>query len=131
MTARIRFLPSGREIEVACGAYLTAAAVAAEVEIIHDCDGQGLCGTCRVRVEEGEKNLSPLDSRERAQLGETIEEGWRLCCLVRISGDATVSVPEGGFAYPPELQRGPSSALARSTSETARINRARASVTAE
>jgi hypothetical protein len=28
-----------------------------------------------------------------------------LCCLVRVLGDVVVRVPEGGFAYPPELQR--------------------------
>ena len=36
---------------------------------------------------------------------EVVDQGWRLCCLARVYGDVVVRVPEGGFAYPPELQR--------------------------
>lgn len=105
MTPRIRFLPSGREVDIARGAHLTAAAVRAGVAIVHDCDGQGVCGTCRVRVEAGADRLSPIDPRERLQLGPEVDHGWRLCCLVRVWGSVTVRAPEGGFAYPPEHQR--------------------------
>ncbi|MFN2421051.1 MAG: 2Fe-2S iron-sulfur cluster-binding protein [Gemmatimonadota bacterium] len=104
-TAQVQFLPSQREIEVPHGAHLTAAAVSAGVAIVHDCDGQGVCSTCRVQVVEGGQNLSPLDARERDQLGADVDRQWRLCCLVRVLGDVVVRVPEGGFAYPPELQR--------------------------
>jgi ferredoxin len=103
--ARVRFLPPDRAVEVVRGTYLTAAAVRAGVPIVHDCDGQGLCGTCRVRVESGAHRLSPIDPRERVQLGPDVDRGWRLCCLVRVEGSATIRTPEGGFAYPPELQR--------------------------
>ena len=104
-SARVRFLPADLAVQVARGSFLTAAAARAGVSIVHDCDGQGVCGTCRVRVEEGAGSLSPVDPRERLQLGPAVTEGWRLCCLVRVEGDATVRVPAGGFAYPPELQR--------------------------
>jgi ferredoxin len=104
-TARVRFLPFDRVIEVPVGSYLTAAAARADVPIVHDCDGQGVCGTCRVRVQSGAGRLSPIDPRERDQLGADVDRGWRLCCLVRVLGNATVRAPEGGFAYPPELQR--------------------------
>ncbi len=103
--ARVRFLPADREISVSAGTYLTTAAVRAGVSIIHDCDGQGVCGTCRVRVEAGAESLVPVDPRERDQLGEAVTEGWRLCCLVRLTGDLTVRVPPPGFAYRPDLQR--------------------------
>jgi ferredoxin len=103
--ARVRFLPCDRVIEVRAGSYLTAAAARAGVPIVHDCDGQGVCGTCRVRVESGADRLSPIDPRERVQLGPDVDRGWRLCCLVRVVGNATIRAPEGGFAYPPELQR--------------------------
>lgn len=103
--SRVRFLPSGREIEVRPGTWLTAAAVRAGVPIVHDCDGQGVCSTCRVRVTEGAPVPPRPDERERFQLGGLVDEGWRLCCLLKVSGDLTVEVPEGGFAYPPGLQR--------------------------
>lgn len=106
MRATVRFLPSGREVSVPAGTYLTTAAVRAEVAIIHDCDGQGVCSTCRVQVVEGGDALEPPDPRERIQLGPAIEAGWRLCCLVVVTGDCAVRVPAGDFAYPPELQRG-------------------------
>ncbi|HUP00294.1 MAG TPA: hypothetical protein VM737_02075 [Gemmatimonadota bacterium] len=45
-------------------------------------------------------------SAERGrQLGALIDHGWRLCCLVKVHGDLGLRVPQGGFAYPPELQR--------------------------
>ncbi len=103
--ARVLFLPSEREVNVPPGAYLTAAAVRGGVVIVHDCDGQGVCSTCRIRVEAGAGRLSPVEECEREQLGSDIDAGWRLCCRVRVLGDAVVRVPEGGFAYPPELQR--------------------------
>ncbi|HJU87473.1 MAG TPA: 2Fe-2S iron-sulfur cluster-binding protein [Gemmatimonadota bacterium] len=103
--ARVRFLPSGRETSVASGSFLTTAAVRAGVEIVHDCDGQGVCGTCQVLVEEGAPALSPPDPREREQLGSRLEHGWRLCCLAIVEGDCVVRVPVGTFAYPPEQQR--------------------------
>ena len=102
----VRFLPSGREAFVPAGTYLTTAAVRAGVEIIHDCDGQGVCSTCRVQVVEGSDAVGPPDARERHQLGAAIASGWRLCCLVVLSGDCVVRVPAGDFPYPPELQRG-------------------------
>ncbi len=103
--ARVRFLPSGRETHVASGTFLTTAAVRAGVEIVHDCDGQGLCSTCQVHVEEGAESLSRPDPREHAQLGDRVERGWRLCCLTIVEGDCAVRVPVGTFAYPPEQQR--------------------------
>lgn len=103
--ARVRFLPSGREARVARGTFLTTAAVRAGVAIVHDCDGQGVCATCQLFVEEGADRLSSPDPREREQLGTRIEQGWRLCCLTIVEGDCVVRVPVGTFAYPPEQQR--------------------------
>ena len=104
--ARVRFLPSGREVRVSSGTFLTSAAVRAGVTIVHDCDGQGVCGTCQVMIEEGASALSPTDPRERIQLGARVDEGWRLCCLVIVEQDCVVRVPVGTFAYPPDQQRG-------------------------
>lgn len=109
MTPVARFLASdGRllaEIEAPAGVWLTAAATRAGVSIVHDCDGQGVCGTCRVRIDAGAGRLSAPDPEERAQLGGAIEDGWRLCCRVRLEADVTVWLPAPGFAYPPRLQR--------------------------
>jgi ferredoxin len=102
---RVRFLPSGAEARVAPGTWLTTAAARAGVSIVHDCDGQGVCGTCQVRIEAGASGFAPPASLERAQLGERIDAGWRLCCLLVVEGDCDVRVPQGTFAYPPDQQR--------------------------
>lgn len=92
-------------VAVASGTFLTAAAVRAGVTIVHDCDGQGVCGTCRVRIEAGAEHLSPVRPEEKVQLGAALDAGWRLCCLVRVYGSCAVRLPAPGFAYPPDLQR--------------------------
>lgn len=101
----VRFHPSEARVTIPAGAFLTLAAVRAGAGVVHDCDGQGVCGTCRVQVVAGADRLSPVEERERVQLGPAVAAGWRLCCLARVYGDVVVRVPESGFAYPPELQR--------------------------
>ena len=51
---RIRFLPDDREVEVAEGSTLLDAARAAGVYVGSICNGEGVCGKCRVIVREGE-----------------------------------------------------------------------------
>lgn len=102
---RVRFLPSGNAVDVPRGVYLTLAATRAGAPVVHDCDGQGVCGTCRVMVASGDDELSPTEPIERRQLGADVDRGWRLCCQARVYGDVIVRVKEEGFAYPPELQR--------------------------
>lgn len=102
---RVRFLPFGVEAQVAPGTWLTTVAARAGIPIVHDCDGQGVCGTCRVRIESGGSVFAPPAPAERAQLGERIDAGWRLCCLLVVEDDCDVRVPQGAFAYPPEQQR--------------------------
>ncbi len=103
---RVRFEPSGREVAARRGAWLAGLAVGAGERIVFDCDGQGVCATCRVRIDAGRDVVSPVDPLEREQLGDAVEDGWRLACLLRIEGNCVVRVPQEGFAYPPRLQRG-------------------------
>ncbi|MBN1864816.1 MAG: DUF4445 domain-containing protein [Victivallales bacterium] len=55
------------------------------------CGGAGICGKCLVKVEQGE--LPP--SRECIKLLTTgqIDDGFRLACRCRISGDISVVIP--------------------------------------
>ncbi|MGH7557277.1 MAG: 2Fe-2S iron-sulfur cluster-binding protein [Gemmatimonadota bacterium] len=101
----VRFLPSGIAVDIPQGAFLTLAAIRAGAPVVHDCDGQGVCGTCRVLVSTGGGALSPVEGVERCQLGADVDRGWRLCCRARVYGDVVVRVNPEGFAYPPELQR--------------------------
>ena len=51
----------------------------------------GNCGTDRLLVEEGAENLDPPRRRERARLGELLDQGYRLACQTYTRGDVTVS----------------------------------------
>jgi uncharacterized 2Fe-2S/4Fe-4S cluster protein (DUF4445 family) len=86
---KVRFLPHDRTINVPVGESLIRAAMAAGVHVNASCGGEGICGKCRVLIEEGEitggvtERLSPAD----------LEKGYRLACLSKITGDVTVRIP--------------------------------------
>ncbi len=86
---KVRFLPHDRTITVPVGESLIRAAMAAGVHVNASCGGEGICGKCRVLIEEGEiiggvtERLSAAD----------IEKGYRLACLSKLSGDVTVRIP--------------------------------------
>ena len=65
------------------------------VAIDAPCGGNGSCGKCRVKLVSGE-----LDSQiTRHITQEEYEEGWRLACISRITGDVEVMVPDIASAY--------------------------------
>ena len=86
---KVRFLPHNRTINVPVGESLIRAAMAAGVHVNASCGGEGICGKCRVLIEEGEitggvtERLSDVD----------IEKGYRLACLSKLTGDVTVRIP--------------------------------------
>jgi adenylate cyclase len=62
-----------------------------DVPHAHVCSGRGRCGTCRVRIDAGAAQLSPIEDLERQTLervGASAAE--RLACQARVLG-ATVS----------------------------------------
>jgi ferredoxin len=85
--ARVTFDPPGETVDAACGATVLQAAVDAGVPIQDQCGGRGICGTCAVRVVEGE--LTPPGVLETLRLGPRTS-AVRLACQARVSGDATV-----------------------------------------
>lgn len=54
-----------------------------------NCRGRGLCGTCRVKVPEGEDNLGARTDREQAKL-RGAAGGIRLACQVAVRGDCRI-----------------------------------------
>lgn len=53
----------------------------------HFCSGRGRCGTCRVRVESGAEQLSPMSKAENATLARAgAAAGERLACQALVSG---------------------------------------------
>jgi len=88
-TFKVKFLPHEKEIKVHDGENLIRAAMEAGVHINASCGGEGVCGKCRVLIEEGdvEEGISEKLSKE------DIEKGYRLACKSLIKKDITVRIP--------------------------------------
>ena len=64
------------------------------IELDHFCGGQCSCGTCRVKVTNGEGNLSKPSGPEQMVLGpKHLANCGRLACQARVTGDVEVEVP--------------------------------------
>jgi len=96
----IVFQPHGKRIEAAKGETLLEAASNAGVNINSICGGEGLCGKCRVIVQEGGKNLSlPTEAEKRALSKEDLKNGFRLACQAKIKREGLIVIE-----VPPESQ---------------------------
>jgi len=86
---KIKFLPHGKQIAFPESGSVLHAAMEAGVHVNASCGGEGLCGKCRVIIEEGhvEGGISERLSNE------DLNAGYRLACLSRIKSDLTVRVP--------------------------------------
>ena len=49
--------------------------------------GMGKCATCACRVISGAENLPPPNWKEKKQLGERLDQGFRLVCQLWIDHD--------------------------------------------
>ena len=88
----VDFVPLGRGREVKQGVTIISAANRAGVPIGQSCNGDGICGWCKVKVLRGMENLSspmPLERRLMASCAFAPDE--RAACLAKISGDITVT----------------------------------------
>jgi uncharacterized 2Fe-2S/4Fe-4S cluster protein (DUF4445 family) len=92
---RVRFASIDRDAE--CGEQDTIfqGARRAGVRIVGACGGRGVCGTCAVRVAEGEVELlQPTAPHAKARLAN----GWLRACLARPLGDCTVEISPRSLA---------------------------------
>jgi uncharacterized 2Fe-2S/4Fe-4S cluster protein (DUF4445 family) len=86
---KIVFLPHETEMTVPDGETIIHAAMEAGVHINASCGGEGVCGKCRVRIEEGmvEGGISEKISQEDQ------DKGFRLACQAAVKSDLTVRIP--------------------------------------
>lgn len=49
--------------------------------------GMGKCATCATRVLAGAEHLPPPNWKEKKQLGDRLEHGWRLTCQLWVEHD--------------------------------------------
>lgn len=94
-TVSIAFLPSNQVVQASHGQTLLEAALAAKIEISHSCGGNGTCGTCRVIVLEGLKEMLPRNEIESEIAGEReFLENERLCCQNFPTPGLVLEIPE-------------------------------------
>lgn len=89
---RVRFIPSGLEVDAPPGITLLDATVAAGLPIARSCGAEGVCAKCALLVVEGGEHLSPEAADEtRIKVRNRIEVASRLACRARIRGDVAVT----------------------------------------
>lgn len=86
---KVEFLPSRKSATVRQGTLLVDAAAKAGLLIDTPCGGQGRCGRCLVKIENGQVSdyESPYLTVKQRQ------EGWVLSCVARVAGDLVISIP--------------------------------------
>lgn len=92
---KVKFLPSGKEIESTPNKSLLQLCNENQVEIKSICKGVPSCAECRVKIVEGEHNVLPPSKAEISLIGSNyFIDQRRLSCQVRCFGDITVDLTE-------------------------------------
>lgn len=92
---KVKFLPTGKEVEITPEKTLLQAAIEGGVEIRSICKGKLNCAECRVKIVDGESNLLPPSKAELNLLGLAWQiDSRRYSCQVRCFGDVTVDLTE-------------------------------------
>ncbi len=86
----VTFLPSNNKAEVIAGSTLIAAARQAGLHINASCGGAGVCGKCRVILEQGDVT----GGRSEKLSEEDYLRGYRQACISDICGDVVIRIPE-------------------------------------
>jgi ferredoxin len=89
---RVPIRINGSPLEARAGGTILAAAMKNGVRLMHVCGARELCSTCRVRVEAGAENLTPMSLLERLSLRGHLALGsrTRLACQARVNGPIEV-----------------------------------------
>ena len=88
---RVREASSGRSIEVRAGTLLIDALREAGVDVPQQCGGFAICSWCKVRVIEGEDNLSRIGpEEERLFEWGKLSPGERASCQAEVYGEVVV-----------------------------------------
>ena len=92
MNYRITYSAINREVEENnLSDTLLDISIKNKIPHLHECGGNGICTTCRVRVLEGIQNLSPKTEFEKASChARKWDPSIRLACQARPKGDVTL-----------------------------------------
>jgi uncharacterized 2Fe-2S/4Fe-4S cluster protein (DUF4445 family) len=86
---RIKFLPYNVQIDIEEGETLIRAAMEAGVHVNASCGGEGVCGKCRVILEEG----TVVGGVSEKLSADDQNQGYRLACQSIVKSDLVVRIP--------------------------------------
>ena len=87
----IRFLKNLPPIQAEAGEPLMQCLLRAGLPVASSCQGDGVCGKCRVQIVEGLANLSPVQALEEMLIERyKIPSSMRISCQAKVLGDITV-----------------------------------------
>jgi uncharacterized 2Fe-2S/4Fe-4S cluster protein (DUF4445 family) len=86
---KVTFYPHNKSVAVEDGENLLRVAMEAGVHVNASCGGEGVCGKCRVIIEEGEVEGGVTEKLS----DDDIKKGYRQACLSKIKGDLAVRIP--------------------------------------
>jgi uncharacterized 2Fe-2S/4Fe-4S cluster protein (DUF4445 family) len=89
LAKKVTFQPYDITVEVEDGENLLRAALNAGVHINASCGGEGVCGKCRVIVEEGQVECPETSLLTKDELSL----GYRQACQCRVVSDIVVRIP--------------------------------------
>jgi len=91
--AAIRIANTGETVKTSAAISILNSLLREGAAIRHVCGGKAQCGTCRFKIVEGEKFLSPVTERERIRLKALGNpEKVRLACQTYAFGDITIEI---------------------------------------
>ena len=91
--AKVRFLPMELEDQARDGESIFDVGKRLGITIETACVGKGTCGLCRVRILEGDQNLSPYSEIDEKHLGNVYHlTHVRLSCQAKVFGDVVVEL---------------------------------------
>jgi uncharacterized 2Fe-2S/4Fe-4S cluster protein (DUF4445 family) len=85
----VLFLPHNKRITVRDGENLIRAAMEAGIHINASCGGEGVCGKCRVIIEQGYVDGGITEKLSQ----EECAAGYRQACLSNVKSDIVVRIP--------------------------------------
>jgi uncharacterized 2Fe-2S/4Fe-4S cluster protein (DUF4445 family) len=103
MKRTVHFLPDNIKMKAEEGENLLSVAAAAGIYIHAFCGGEGVCGKCKIKIEQGTVAAGQTGKLKKAEF----DRGMRLACKSVIETDLVVRVPEAISADGRALKRKP------------------------
>ena len=88
---KITVKPSDRVYEYEAGGTLLEILLAQRIFVDNPCNGKGVCGKCRVKIQKGALP-EPTETEKKLLKQEELREGVRLSCLVKPENDLEIEL---------------------------------------